>query len=102
MNTYHRGKHLFCHRFSILGVSSWGDCEKFPDVYARVTTAEDWIMEQAPGVQHSDCGIKQEKTVKVKVPESSHVKNEDLLLDLMTNNDKEPSKKLLVKKRDKQ
>ena len=86
-------------RFSILGVSSWGDCEKFPDVYARVTTAEDWIREQAPGAQHSDCGFQQVKTVKVTVPESGHVKNEDLLLDLMTNNVQEPSKKLLVKKR---
>ena len=86
-------------RFSILGVSSWGDCEKFPDVYARVTTAEDWIREQAPGVQHSDCGFQQVKTVKVTVPKAGHVKNEDLLLDLMTNNVQEPSKKLLVKKR---
>ena len=84
-------------------MSSWGDCEKFPDVYARVTTAEAWIKQQAPGAQHSDCGGNKEK-VKLKNKSRSvpvHAKTEDLLLDLMTDNDKEPSKKLLVKKKNK-
>ena len=88
-------------RFSILGVSSWGDCEKFPDVYARVTTAEAWIMEQAPGAQHSDCGGNKEGGVMNRAG-SGRISNENLLLDLMTNNDKEPSKKLLLKKKKKQ
>ena len=83
-------------------MSSWGDCEKFPDVYARVTTAEDWIKKQAPGAQHSDCGNKEKVKLKNKsrfVPENA--KTEDLLLDLMIDNEKEPSKKLLVKKKNK-
>ena len=80
-------------------MSSWGDCEKFPDVYARVTTAEAWIMEQAPGAQHSNCGAN--KGVRL-VNRAGHGNNENLLLDLMTNNDKEPSKKLLLKKKTKQ
>ena len=83
-------------------MSSWGDCEKFPDVYARVTTARDWIKKQAPGVQHSDCGNKEKVKLKNKsrsVP--VHAKTEDLLLDLMIDNEKEPSKILLVKKKNK-
>ncbi len=94
----HQKVNLSLSRFSILGVSSWGDCEKFPDVYARVTTAEAWIMEQAPGAQHSNCGANKEVRLKNKSG-SGHVNNENLLLDLMTNNDKEPSKKLLLKKK---
>ena len=82
-------------------MSSWGDCEKFPDVYARVTTAEDWIKQQAPGAQHSVCGGNKEKVKMKNKSGPVHAKTEDLLLDLMTDNDQEPSKKLLVKKKNK-
>ena len=86
-------------RYSVLGVSSWGDCERYPDVYARVTTAQAWIKEQAPGAQHSDCGGEREGGGENK---SGSLNN--MLVNILShaNQEKNATKTLLIQKRNKQ